>query len=109
MPLSLKAVDFLAQTAKMGNGDNAVKSLVGLFCLAKQGLQKGNGLLKKGLIFNHTEKGLIMLNVRIATPPPRSPKGTPTGIMSSFIFNQLQKAVEIQWFTTNEQQSKVEF
>lgn len=32
------------------------------------------------------EKGIIMLNVRIATPPPRSPQGTPPGIMSSFIF-----------------------
>ncbi len=33
------------------------------------------------------EKRIIMLNVRIATPPPRSPKGTPPGIMSSYIFN----------------------
>lgn len=33
------------------------------------------------------EKGIIMLNVRIASPPPRSPKGTPPGIMSSYIFN----------------------
>jgi Na+-transporting NADH:ubiquinone oxidoreductase subunit F len=32
------------------------------------------------------EKGLIMLNVRIATPPPRT-QGIPPGIMSSFIFN----------------------
>jgi Na+-transporting NADH:ubiquinone oxidoreductase subunit F len=33
------------------------------------------------------EKGIIMLNVRIATPPPGAPKGTPPGIMSSYIFN----------------------
>ena len=33
------------------------------------------------------ERGIIMLNVRVASPPPRSPKGTPPGIMSSFIFN----------------------
>ena len=33
------------------------------------------------------ERGLIMLNVRIASPPPRAPKGTPPGKMSSFIFN----------------------
>ncbi len=33
------------------------------------------------------EKGIIMLNVRVATPPPRAPKGTPPGIMSSYIFN----------------------
>ncbi|MEA3365370.1 MAG: NADH:ubiquinone reductase (Na(+)-transporting) subunit F [Candidatus Hydrogenedentes bacterium] len=33
------------------------------------------------------EKGIIMLNVRIATPPPRTPEGTPPGIMSSYIFN----------------------
>ena len=33
------------------------------------------------------EKGIIMLNVRIATPPPRGPEGTPPGIMSSYIFN----------------------
>lgn len=32
------------------------------------------------------EKGLIMLNVRIATPPPNNPDVTP-GIMSSYIFN----------------------
>jgi Na+-transporting NADH:ubiquinone oxidoreductase subunit F len=28
-----------------------------------------------------------MLNVRIASPPPRAPEGTPPGKMSSFIFN----------------------
>lgn len=33
------------------------------------------------------EKGLIMLNVRIASPPPKAPEGTPPGIMSSYIFN----------------------
>ena len=33
------------------------------------------------------EKGIIMLNVRIATPPPRAPEDTPPGIMSSYIFN----------------------
>ncbi|MCP5114001.1 MAG: NADH:ubiquinone reductase (Na(+)-transporting) subunit F, partial [bacterium] len=33
------------------------------------------------------EKGLIMLNVRIASPPPRSAPGTPPGKMSSYIFN----------------------
>ncbi|MBZ0115153.1 MAG: NADH:ubiquinone reductase (Na(+)-transporting) subunit F [Thermoanaerobaculia bacterium] len=32
------------------------------------------------------EKGMIMLNVRIASPPPRAPEGTPPGIMSSYIF-----------------------
>lgn len=32
------------------------------------------------------EKGIIMLNVRIATPPPRA-EGVPPGKMSSFIFN----------------------
>ena len=33
------------------------------------------------------EKGIIMLNVRVASPPPRSPEGTPPGRMSSYIFN----------------------
>ena len=33
------------------------------------------------------EKGIIMLNVRIASPPPRAPAGTPPGKMSSYIFN----------------------
>jgi Na+-transporting NADH:ubiquinone oxidoreductase subunit F len=33
------------------------------------------------------EKGLIKLNVRIATPPPGSDDSVPPGIMSSFIFN----------------------
>ena len=32
------------------------------------------------------ERGIIMLNVRIATPPPGS-KGIPVGAMSSYIFN----------------------
>jgi len=32
------------------------------------------------------EKGVILLNVRIASPPPRAPEGTPPGIMSSYIF-----------------------
>ncbi|NUM54340.1 MAG: NADH:ubiquinone reductase (Na(+)-transporting) subunit F [Candidatus Hydrogenedentes bacterium] len=34
------------------------------------------------------EKGIIMLNIRIATPPPRAPEGTPPGIMSSYIFSR---------------------
>lgn len=33
------------------------------------------------------EKGIIMLNVRIATPPPRDSKGIPPGKVSSYIFN----------------------
>ena len=32
------------------------------------------------------EKDIISLNVRIATPPPNAPAGTPPGIMSSYIF-----------------------
>lgn len=33
------------------------------------------------------EKDIIMLNVRIATPPPRAPQDVPPGRMSSYIFN----------------------
>ena len=33
------------------------------------------------------EEGIIMLNVRVASPPPRAPEGTPPGQMSSYIFN----------------------
>lgn len=33
------------------------------------------------------ETGIIMLNVRVSTPPPRAPKGTPPGVMSSYIFS----------------------
>lgn len=33
------------------------------------------------------EFGIIMLNVRIATPHPKAPAGTPPGKMSSYIFN----------------------
>ncbi|MEX0703703.1 MAG: NADH:ubiquinone reductase (Na(+)-transporting) subunit F [Planctomycetales bacterium] len=33
------------------------------------------------------ERGIIMLNVRIATPPPRAPQGTPPGKVSSYIFD----------------------
>ncbi len=32
------------------------------------------------------ELGVIMLNVRVATPPPRAPEDTPPGKMSSYIF-----------------------
>ncbi len=32
------------------------------------------------------ERGIIMLNVRVASPPPRAPEGTPPGKMSSYIF-----------------------
>ncbi len=33
------------------------------------------------------EAGIIMLNVRIASPPPRGPAGIPPGQMSSYIFD----------------------
>jgi Na+-transporting NADH:ubiquinone oxidoreductase subunit F len=33
------------------------------------------------------EKGIIMLNVRVASPPPRAPENIPPGKMSSYIFN----------------------
>ncbi|HAK56462.1 MAG: NADH:ubiquinone reductase (Na(+)-transporting) subunit F [Vicinamibacterales bacterium] len=33
------------------------------------------------------ERGIIMLNVRVASPPPRGPEGIPPGKMSSFIFS----------------------
>ena len=32
------------------------------------------------------ERGIIMLNIRIATPPPRSPDGIPPGKMSSYTY-----------------------
>jgi Na+-transporting NADH:ubiquinone oxidoreductase subunit F len=33
------------------------------------------------------ERGIIMLNVRVASPPPRAPEGTPPGKMSSYAFS----------------------
>ena len=33
------------------------------------------------------EKGVIMLNVRIASPPPRAPEGTPPGRMTAYLFD----------------------
>lgn len=36
---------------------------------------------------SYPEEKEIMLNVRVATPPPGAPDGIPPGIMSSFIFN----------------------
>jgi Na+-transporting NADH:ubiquinone oxidoreductase subunit F len=33
------------------------------------------------------ERGIIMLNVRVASPPPRAPEGTPPGKMSSYVFS----------------------
>lgn len=34
------------------------------------------------------EDDIVMLNVRIATPPPQAPTGTPPGVMSSWIFGR---------------------
>ena len=36
------------------------------------------------------ETGIIMLNIRVATPPPRAPEGTPPGQVSSYTFNLKQ-------------------
>lgn len=36
---------------------------------------------------SYPEEKEIMLNVRIATPPPRAPENVPPGIMSSYIFS----------------------
>ena len=33
------------------------------------------------------EKGIMMLNIRIATPPPRGPEGIPPGKMSSYTYS----------------------
>ena len=33
------------------------------------------------------EKGVIMLNVRVASPPPRAPEGTPPGKMTGYLFS----------------------
>ena len=33
------------------------------------------------------EHGFIMLNVRVASPPPRAPEGTPPGKMTSYLFS----------------------
>jgi Na+-transporting NADH:ubiquinone oxidoreductase subunit F len=40
------------------------------------------------------ERGVIMLNVRVASPPPRAPEGIPPGKMSSYIFS-LQPGDEV--------------
>jgi Na+-transporting NADH:ubiquinone oxidoreductase subunit F len=32
------------------------------------------------------ERGIIMLNIRVASPPPRAPEGTPPGKVSSYTF-----------------------
>ena len=48
----------------------------------------GEGVTRAYSMANYPEEhGIIMLNVRIASPPPRAPEGTPPGIMSSYIFN----------------------
>ena len=33
------------------------------------------------------ERGIIMLNVRVASPPPRAPEGTPPGKLTSYLFS----------------------
>ncbi|MBW2398970.1 MAG: NADH:ubiquinone reductase (Na(+)-transporting) subunit F [Deltaproteobacteria bacterium] len=47
----------------------------------------GEGVERAYSMANYPEeKGIIMLNVRIASPPPRTPD-VPPGVMSSYIFN----------------------
>ncbi len=36
------------------------------------------------------EKGVILLNIRIASPPPKSPENVPPGKMTSYLFNLKQ-------------------
>lgn len=39
---------------------------------------------------NHPgERGLVLLNVRLALPPPGAPQGTPPGVVSSYLFGLL--------------------
>ena len=45
------------------------------------------GVLRAYSMASYPEEKEIMLNVRVATPPPRSPETVPPGIMSSFIFS----------------------
>ena len=46
------------------------------------------GVIRAYSMANYPEENnIVMLNVRIATPPPRAPADTPPGIMSSYIFN----------------------
>ncbi len=50
--------------------------------------QPKEGALRAYSMANYPlEEGIIMLNVRIATPPPRHMFDLPPGIMSSYIFN----------------------
>jgi Na+-transporting NADH:ubiquinone oxidoreductase subunit F len=41
------------------------------------------------------ENDIVMLNVRIATPPPDAPPGTPPGVMSSYIFSRKPRDVVV--------------
>jgi Na+-transporting NADH:ubiquinone oxidoreductase subunit F len=45
------------------------------------------GVLRAYSMASYPEEKEIMLNVRIATPPPRAPETVPAGKMSSFIFS----------------------
>jgi Na+-transporting NADH:ubiquinone oxidoreductase subunit F len=45
------------------------------------------GALRAYSMASYPEEKEIMLNVRIATPPPRAPENVPPGIMSSYIFS----------------------
>jgi Na+-transporting NADH:ubiquinone oxidoreductase subunit F len=45
------------------------------------------GALRAYSMASYPEEREIMLNVRIATPPPRAPETVPPGIMSSYIFS----------------------
>jgi Na+-transporting NADH:ubiquinone oxidoreductase subunit F len=48
----------------------------------------GNAAVRAYSMANYpAENEIIMLNVRIATPPPNAGRKVPTGVMSSYIFN----------------------
>lgn len=78
-PYSLKYTDF--------NVDDAYKPAWDAFKLWQFESKVNTDVIRAYSMANYPgEEGIIMLNVRIASPPPNNPS-VPPGLMSSYIFN----------------------
>ncbi|MDH5559268.1 MAG: NADH:ubiquinone reductase (Na(+)-transporting) subunit F [Deltaproteobacteria bacterium] len=79
-PHDLKYADFIVEDEYRGDWDK--------FNLWKYQSHVTEDVIRAYSMANYPEeKGLIKLNVRIASPPPGAPDHIPPGIMSSYIFN----------------------
>ena len=79
-PCHIKFSDFIIEPEYQGSWDK--------FNLWQYSMNTDEPISRAYSMANYPEeKGIIMLNVRIATPPPSKENNIPPGIMSSYMFN----------------------